>query len=312
MDQIHTPSPYTNREILAWLQYFSDQTDVALDLERVKILDLSRKNKNLIPTVESNRLSLVLSGGGLPNLFYDLWAAGLGECQVWFRTGTVPSGAPESKKIWELIDRELDAPAVLLISNPAARSSYKIGIDNGEFSSGSIRYVGSEIRAVIMSMLHVDIQDVICIISGESIAVEAAMVASEGTIIAVEYNHNDRAAMDENVTKFGLNNVDIVENCSVDTLSGHPVPSLAFIVASDHLEEEIRSLLTINPNIQFVIYTLELNILAAIPPLFEQYGIRNMEVTQIAVSKLNSKNQFVAQPAPWLISGEPGPAAEEK
>lgn len=50
---------FTNAHILAWLQYFSDQANV--DLERVKILDITRKNKNLIPTVESHRSTLVFT-----------------------------------------------------------------------------------------------------------------------------------------------------------------------------------------------------------------------------------------------------------
>lgn len=40
---------------------------------------------------------------------------------------------------------------------------------------GTVRYVGNEIRAVIMSMLAVDVQDTICIVSGESIVVETAI-----------------------------------------------------------------------------------------------------------------------------------------
>ena len=39
-----------------------------------------------------------------------------------------------------------------------------------------------------MSKLNLGEQDNICIISGESIAVEAAMIAAEGSVIAVEYD----------------------------------------------------------------------------------------------------------------------------
>ena len=37
---------FNNAHVIAWLQYFSDNTEV--DLEHVKILDITRKNKNLI------------------------------------------------------------------------------------------------------------------------------------------------------------------------------------------------------------------------------------------------------------------------
>ena len=35
-----------------------------------------------------------------------------------------------------------------------------------------------------------------------------------------------------------------------------------------------------------------------------KYGIRDMELLQIAVSKLNAKNSMVQEPAPWIISGK--------
>lgn len=62
---------FTNAHILAWLQYFSDHSEV--DLERVKILDITRKNKNLIPTVESHRSVLVFTEAGHPDIFYRMY-----------------------------------------------------------------------------------------------------------------------------------------------------------------------------------------------------------------------------------------------
>ena len=37
---------FTNTHIISWLQYFSENTD--LDLEHVKLLDITKKNKNII------------------------------------------------------------------------------------------------------------------------------------------------------------------------------------------------------------------------------------------------------------------------
>ena len=63
-------------------------------------------------------------------------------------------------------------------------------------------------------------------------------------------------------------------------------------------------LLRRNPHMEFVIYTLDFPCAASLPALFERYGIGETEVIQIAVSRLNSKHQLVAEPAPWLISGK--------
>ena len=76
-----------------------------------------------------------------------------------------------------------------------------------------------------------------------------------------------------------------------------------FLVASASLEQELQCLLRRNPHMEFVIYTLDFRCAASLPALFEQYGIGETEVIQIAVSKLGGKNTFTQEPAPWVISG---------
>ena len=176
-------SIFTNEIMLKWMGYFSKKTD--LKLEKVKLLDISARNKNVIPTIESNKRVIIFADKNSASLLYDLWDAGLGECELWYKNGLEPEGEVVRSKIKNSINIELDGPCAMLVINPAARSFLKIGIGNDNFSTGSIRYVGHEIRAVMMSMLDIDSHDTICIISGESIAVEAAMAAGEGTVIEV-------------------------------------------------------------------------------------------------------------------------------
>ena len=77
---------FTNTQILSWLQYFAQNTE--LDLEHVKLLDITRKNKNLIPTVESHKTVLVFTEAGHPDIFYRMFNAGLGECLVVYNEGS--------------------------------------------------------------------------------------------------------------------------------------------------------------------------------------------------------------------------------
>lgn len=293
---------FGNAQILSWLQYFSDNTQV--DLEKVKILDITRKNKNLIPTVESHDAVLVFTEAGHADIFYRMWSAGLGECDVWYNNGSEPSGPILHDKLRDMINRGINASAAMLILNPNARSTYKIGMQNTNFSRGSIHYVGSEIRAVILNKMHIAADDTVCIVSGESIAVESAIIAGEGTVIAVEYNQNDRRTMEENIEQFGLNNITIIDHVDDESMKGLPVPSLAFLVASASMEQEIECLLRLNPHMEFVIYTLDFRCAASLPEIFARYGIGETEVIQIAVSRLTGKHTFAAEPAPWLISGK--------
>lgn len=295
---------FTNAHILAWLQYFSDNTEI--DLERVKILDITRKNKNLIPTVESHRSVLVFTEAGHADIFYRMYNAGLGECTVIYNEGSEPSGPIKQNKVYDMINRGINASAGMLILNPNARSTFKFGMSNQAFAFGSVRYVGSEIRAVILSKMQIDMQKNLCIINAESIAVEAAIMGSEGTVIAVEYNSRDRKTLEDNVSQFGLNNVTIIDHVSEETMEGLPVPDVAMLVASASMEQEMECLLKLNPNMEFVVYTLDFNVAAGMPALFKSMGIGDTDLIQISVSKLNNKHTFDTQPAPWIISGKAG------
>lgn len=294
---------FSGEEILKWMGIFSNELDVSP--EKFKLLDLCGKKKNVIPSIETHKRVLIFVNEDYPNLFYDFWEAGFGNYEVWCGVGNNPEEGIRKTVIKDLMKKKIKEPMVLLVVNESTRESYRIGIKNEYFSKGPIHYVGNEIRAIIMSLLDVDAHDTICIVSGESIVIEAAIIASEGTIIAVEDNLGSKTSMEENIEKFGVQNVQIIDDLSQESLKEVPVPRLAFIVATRNLERDIQNLLMKNPKIQLVIYTLELDILTEIKRIFRMFHIENTEIMRISVSKANKKNSMlVAEPAPWLITGE--------
>lgn len=291
---------FNNTSIISWLQYFSSHTEI--DLEHVKLLDITKKNKNIIPTVEAHRCVLVFTEAGHPDIFYRMYNAGLGECKVIYNEGSDPTGQIKENLVSEMIDRGINASAGMLILNPNARSTMKFGMDNKAFSRGSVQYVGSEIRAIILSKMQIEVGKNICIISGESIAVEAAIMNGEGSIIAVEYNHNDRRALEDNVDRFGLNNVTIVDHVDKEAFESLPVPDVTMLVASASMEQEMSVLLELNPDMEFVIYTLDFVVAASMLDVCKKFNMPDPEIIQITVSKLTSKHLYDTQPAPWLIT----------
>ena len=295
-------SLFTNAHILSWLQYFAGNLP-DIDLEHVKILDITKKNKNLIPTVESHRTVLVFTEAGHPDIFYRMFNAGLGECDVIYNEGSEPEGEIKNNKVYDMINRGINASAGMLIINPNARNTIKFGMRNQDFVSGSVHYVGSEIRSIILSKMQISEGKNLCIISGESIAVEAAIMNGEGTVIAVEYNKRDRQTMEENVAQFGLNNVKIVDHVDDDIMKDLPVPDVAMLVASASMEQELKCLLEINPKMEFVIYTLDFKVAASMNDLCKSLNIGDVCIIQVSVSKLKSNNAFEMQPAPWIITG---------
>lgn len=295
---------FNNAHIISWLQYFSSQTDV--DLEHVKILDITRKNKNLIPTCEAHRCVLVFTEAGHPDIFYRMYNAGLGECTVIYNDGSEPAGPIRQDLVCNMIERGINAAAGMIILNPNARSTVKFGIDNSSFAKGSVKYVGSEIRAILLSKMQIEEGKNICVISGESIVVESAILDGEGSIIAVEYNGNDRRALEENVSQFGLNNVHIIDHIDEEALKGLPVPDVTMLVASASMEQEISTLLKINPNMEFVIYTLDFVIAASMIDYCKSLCKSDPEIIQVSVSKLTSRHNYDQQPAPWIITFKAG------
>lgn len=291
---------FNNTSIISWLEYFSEHTEI--DLEHVKLLDITKRNKNIIPTVEAHRCVLVFTEAGHPDIFYRMYNAGLGECKVIYNEGSEPTGDIKENLVSEMIDRGINASAGMLILNPNARSTMKFGMDNKAFSKGSVQYVGSEIRSVILSKLEIEVGKNLCIISGESIAVEAAIMNGEGSIIAVEYNHNDRAALEDNVDRFGLNNVTIIDRVDKESLAGLAVPDVTMLVASASMEQEMQTLLEINPKMEFVIYTLDFVVAASMLEVAKKFNMPDPEIIQISVSKLTSKHLYDTEPAPWIIT----------
>lgn len=292
---------FTNEVILSWLQYYAKNT--TLDLEHVKIIDITKKNKNIIPTVEAHKTTMVFTNAGVDDIFYRLWNAGLGECEVWYNEGSDPDGPILHNYVKEMINRGINASAGMLILNPNARNTAKIGLDNDMFQKSSIHYVGSEIRAILLNKMLVDSQDNVCVIGGESIAIETALIAAEGSVIAVEYSASDRASMEDNVAHFGLQNVTIIDHVSEETMRECAVPDTVFLVASASMDQELQCLKKLNPNLNVVIYTLDFLVAANAQKMLEDLGMTSVDTIQVSVSRLGTNHAFKQQPAPWIITG---------
>ncbi|MCR5602828.1 MAG: precorrin-6B methylase [Lachnospiraceae bacterium] len=295
---------FNNGSIIEWLHYFSDHTDV--DLEHVKILDITKKNKNLIPACEVHRCVLVFTEAGHSDIFYRMYNAGLGECKVIYNEGSEPTGPIKENLVSEMIDRGINASAGMLVLNPNARSTYKFGIDNSTLAKGTVKYVGEEIRSVILSKMRIEEGKNICAISAESIVVEASILDGEGSIIAVEYNRNDRKALEENMEQFGINNVTIIDHVDEVTMKGLPVPDVTMLVASASMEKEIETMLKLNPQMEFVIYTLDFVVAASMIDYCKKFCLSDPDIIQISVAKVNSRHNYEQQPAPWIISCKAG------
>ena len=121
----------------------------------------------------------------------------------------------------------------------------------------------------------------------------------------MEYSARDRRTLEDNVSQFGLNNVTIIDHVDEQTMADLPVPDVTMLVASASMEQEMNCLLKLNPKMEFVIYTLDFAVAAAMSEKCKALGVGDVEVIQVTVSNLSGKNTFDTQPAPWIISARP-------
>lgn len=293
---------FSYSQMLAWMGYVSKEMDISP--EKVKMLNACGKRRNVLSTIATHKRILIFADATKKDILYKCWEAGYGDYDMWYGVGMEPTEM-QKVKIKDMMDYEVTEPTVFYIVNENTRESLIFGMKNENFSAGSVRYVGHEIRAVIMNKLELDASDTITIVSGESIVIEASIMAYEGLVIAVERDKGSLRSMEENVAKFGVHNVEIVNDVKPELYDKFLTPRLAFIVATKRdIESDIINFLKINPKMKFVIYTLELDILADIKYMLSKYGVEVTEVMQISVSKTNSNSEFVAQPSPWIISAE--------
>lgn len=293
---------FTSKQMLKWMEYVAEMQ--AISPEKIKLLNTCGKRRNVLATIATHKRILIFADNTHSNMLYKCWEAGYGDYEMYYGEGYEPSEMKHCK-VSDMMDNPISGPTVIFIVNENTRESMIFGMKNENFSAGSVRYVGHEIRAVIMNKLELDASDTVTIVSGESIVIEASFMAYEGLVIAVERDKGSLRSMEENVAKFDVHNVEIVNDVKPELYEKFYTPRLAFIVATKRdIESDIINFLKINPKMKFVIYTLELDILADIKYLLNKYGVEVTEVMQISVSKTNANSEFVAQPSPWIISAE--------
>lgn len=293
---------FSSEQMLKWMGYVADVHHISP--EKIKLLNTCGKRRNILATIATHKMILIFADETHPNMLYKCWEAGYGDYEMYYGKGYEPSEMKHCQ-VHDMMDMDIEGPTVIFIVNENTRESMIFGMKNENFSTGSVKYVGHEIRSVIMNKLELDNCDTALMISAESIVIEASMVAYEGVIIAAERDAGSLRTMEENVAKFGVHNVEIISDLKDETLAKLPVPRVAFIVATrEDIENDIVNLLKVNPDIKFIVYTLELDILADIKYIMAKHGVEVTEVTQITVSKTDKNSVFVAQPAPWIITGE--------
>ncbi len=291
---------FSNEDVLKWMQYFADNSPI--DLEQITMMDVTKGNANIIPMVEAHKAVLAFMEAGDKEVFYRMWNAGLGDCEVWYNEGSSPSGPIKHDSLKDMIDRGINESAGMLVVNKKALSTNKSGLGN-LMAGVSSKEVGKEIRNIIMTKMRIDSEDTVVVVGGEIVPVDAAFRANEGHVVAVAYSRKEREALEDNITFYDLRNVTVLDHVDKEALDDYPVPNVAFLTASASTEQEIKVLTSLNPDIILVVYTLDFVAAGRMKQVFEDAGIKDPEIIQVSISRLKANNTFADEPAPWIITG---------
>ena len=169
------------------------------------------------------------------------------------------------------------------------------GIPDSAFIRGQVPMTKEEVRAVSICKLHLSEDSVLYDIgSGTgSLAVEIARLSKNIRVFAVETKTEACALIKQNIEKFGLENVELVEGMAPEALDGLAAATHAFVGGTKgHFKEILEALLKINPSMRVVVNALTLESISNVQSVLKEYYIEDFECVQMSVSRSEKAGNY--------------------
>lgn len=169
------------------------------------------------------------------------------------------------------------------------------GIPDSEFIRGQVPMTKEEVRALSICKLHLSESPVVYDIgSGTgSVAVEIARLCKSSRVYAVETKSEACALIKQNIEKFGLKNIRLVEGMAPATLEGLEAATHAFVGGSKgQFKEILAALLKINPRMRVVANAVSLESISDIQTVLKDFPVKNFECLQISVSRSEKAGNY--------------------
>ena len=258
--------------------------------EDVRAVSLHGRSCDLAREVEENAAVFALVGGegGARDALSRLRDAGFGACRahVGERLG-YPDERVHSGDVSTLSGGEYDSLSVLLIENPGYGGvPVTHGLPDEAFERDEAPMTKSEVRSVCLSKLALTRGAVVYDVGAGSgsVTVEAARLARDGKVFAIERKERALALTRRNVENFRLTNVELVAGCAPEAMEALPPPTHVFIGGSSgNLRDIVRCAQKKNPNVRFVVTAVTLETASELVALGKEFEY--CDVAQISVSK---------------------------
>ncbi len=204
---------------------------------------------------------------------------------------------------------------MILIKDTKASPNTKImdnifGIPDSSFSHGNGMITKEEIRAISLSKMRIRENSVIWDIGAGSgsIAIEAGRIAKMGKVYAIEKKHDRIEQINENIKKFSMKNVEVIEGEAPDCLKGLTEPDAVFIGGSSGRLKTILEVCSksMKNKGRIIINAITLDTLKTASDSLKWLNIP-FEIISVNIAKskdISDSTFFEAQNPVYIISGE--------
>jgi len=170
------------------------------------------------------------------------------------------------------------------------------GIEDEKFIQGNVPMTKQEVRAVILSKAKIKKHHVIYDIGAGtgSISVEAAVLAKEGRVYAVEQEEEALELLHKNKESFQLDNLIIIKGSAPNALETLPPAHRVIIGGSGGKLEEILNICALKMKERGVLtcVAVTMDTLTGAQEYLEKTPWRNLNIVQISVNRAVKAGRF--------------------
>ena len=273
------------------LSYLCARLHMAWD--DVHVVSAHGRPHNAVGAIQAHKKTFVLLGGAATAsaLCARLVERGLGDAVV--HVGERLSYADERIACGpasDFVGTEFDGLSVMLVENPRAIVAGVMAphVSDDAFVRGDTPMTKEEIRALALCKLRVHPSSVVWDVGAGtgSVSVEAALLAREGLVLAVERDARACHLVERNREAFGLTNVRIVQGVAPEALAGLPAPDRVFVGGSGgHLAHIVDAALLANPRVRLCVVAISLETLCEALECLRTSDVENVDIVQLLVAR---------------------------
>ena len=203
------------------------------------------------------------------------------------------------EEVWETMDAEHLAQEQTLLKNAVVilyptigqndklnskqNTSCRIGIPDHEFLRGKVPMTKAEIRVQVLAKAQIASSDYVVDIGAGtgSISIEAAGLASEGIVYAIEHKPEAQELILANQQKFGILNLQLIPGVAPDVFEKLPPVNVCIIGGSNGRLQEILRNVPLVEGGRIVITAVTIETMSQGLQLFKDLNYQEIEVVSI-------------------------------